>query len=168
MKHGFRVREVMPALAVLPLLWLAGCGAEDGGPGGARTVDQDACHYLKNGPFPTVSAVKDFSVSAPKVMTDGKAYRVALQKTPTVAPGHVSLPVTAPGEYVFFTSTSLPVVVFDSVGMEIPAKSTTSAITDCTQVKGRHAYDMTLTESYIVRLGPEPAGTVDVVVRKGP
>lgn len=168
MNHGFE-KTLITAWLLVPLVGVA-CGDSQGGPGGGGggTANEQACARLKNGSFMAVSAPATYTDQAPKVKADDRAYRLALQTTPTLQRGHVGFDARAAGDYVIFTSKTVPVVVFTYDGTLIPPTSSVSAISECGEVKGRDAFRLDKVETYVLRLGPEASGTVDVVIEPGP
>lgn len=161
MKQGFLGGAVMAALFAI------GCGEAGmggGGGGGGQSLNQEACARLKSGPFVAVAGQVAFNDKAPKIRNDDKAYRVSLQTTPTLKEGHVGFAVPASGMYVLFTNKKVPVAVFTFDGTMIPPTSSVAAVSECGEVKGRDAFDLTMVETYVLRLGPDASGSVDVVI----
>jgi hypothetical protein len=125
-----------------------------------KAVNDRACQALQTGPFTPVAAAANFTYSAPPIMSSPPAYRVQI---PARAAGHVSFTPPAVGEYVIFTSAPVPLTLFALDGTLLPVKSINTVIPECTQVSGRHAFDLTAVP-HVIRLGPATAATVDVAV----
>jgi hypothetical protein len=73
--------------------------------------------------------------------------------------------VPAAGEYVIFTSRSLPITVFSWDGMTVNPKSIEASIPECTEVKGRESFMLAVdTKAQVIRLGGDSAQGVDLVL----
>jgi hypothetical protein len=142
----------------------AGPPARDGGAdsGPPNATNARACGNLQRGPFAPVMAQATFNLQAPPIQDDRQAYRIML---PVRASGYVTFDAPAAGQYIIFTSTVLPVVVFGPAGAEIPflAGSVASSVPECPEVKGKSNFSLGK-EKHLIRLGPEATGIVDVVI----
>jgi hypothetical protein len=124
-----------------------------------QSLNVRGCTPLQMGPFTPVMGAAVYSYGAPAVKSDGLAYRVTFPK----AGGYVSLVAPAAGDYVFFTSTAAPITVFSLAGEFVTPKTLATRIPECMQVKNRAVFTLKM-ESHVIKIGPEPTGTVDVVV----
>ena len=125
-----------------------------------NSLNVRACRTLQMGTVAPVMGQALFNMDAPTIASNEQIYRVAL---PPRMHGHVTFTAPAAGEYVFFASTTAALVVFDISGGQIEIKALRLKIPECVQVNGRHAVDLDAGK-YVIRLGPEMAGSVDVVV----
>ncbi len=124
-----------------------------------QSINNRACTPLQNGPFNPVMGVGNYSYTAPPLTTDGKAYRLTIPKSG----GYVTLMTPAAADYVFFTTTAAPITVFSLAGDFINVKTLARAIPECAQVKTRAVFALPMA-THVIKIGPEPTGTVDVVV----
>jgi len=124
-----------------------------------QSLNVRGCTPLQMGPFNRVMGAAAYSYSAPAVKTDGLAYRLTIPK----AGGYVSLVAPAAGDYVFFASTAAPITVFSLAGEFVNPKAQATRIPECMQVKNRAVFTLKM-EGHVIKVGPEPTGTVDVVV----
>jgi hypothetical protein len=155
-------------------------GGEPGGPDGdaaaamptttadaapeARPADPlnlRACGLLQMGSFVPITGQDTFSLGAPAIGADQKVYRIGIAKRQT---GHVSFTVPAAGVYVIYTSTPAPLAVFALDGELVEVTNLRMSIPECPEVKGRHTLTLKM-DRQIIRLGPEPAGSVDVIIQ---
>jgi hypothetical protein len=141
-----------------------GGGSTDAPASSGQSANALACARLKAGPFTPMTAkvMPTYRDPAPPIQ-HGQAYRVTLPAPPRS--GNVGFKVPAAGEYVIYTSRSLPVYMFTGAGTAILAKSVAASIPECTEVKDRESFDLTTdTEAHVIRLGGDSATGVDVVI----
>jgi hypothetical protein len=127
-------------------------------PPDVKVINDRGCMYLAAGPFTPVMGAPNFSYSAPPVMSSPPAFRVQIRGS-----AHLSFTPPAVGEYVFFTSAPISLVVFALDGNLLPVKALSTVIPECRQVAGRQAFDLTPVP-YVIRLGPSTATTVDLAI----
>jgi hypothetical protein len=126
-------------------------------------INNKACEYLKMGPYAMVTPQGQYSYSAPPIATDPTAFRVPIVGRQY---GHVTFNPTAAGNFLFFTSVSVPITIFSLAGEVIDPKALETRIPECMEVKARHTYPLKK-ESFVIRFGPANIPSVDVVVATG-
>ncbi len=183
-----RIRENWP---IFPLLFALACSptAPPAGPGGPGKTDGGsradgaagtdggggqpgasanalACQKLKGAPSSMITSKATYTYNdpGPPIMMTGQSYRVTLPPPPN--PGHVTFKVPANGDYVIFTSRSVPITVLTWDGTMIPAKAVEGGVPECTEVKGRETFELTTdSKAHVIRLGGgDSAQTVDVML----
>lgn len=159
---------------LLAALAIAGCSSESSDSGNQPTADaaasasdaapnplnQQACTSLQSGSVTMVMGQDPFSMNAPAISGGQQVNRVSI---PPRAAGHVTYTAPTSGEYIFYTSVDVPLAVFAEDGQLIDVKALRLRIPECTQVNGRHTVDLQAGK-YVIRLGPDQATSVDVVV----
>lgn len=156
----FRSVPVMTAIAAV----LASCGDEHG----HENPNVEACEHLKEGPSVAVAATTTAGATAPAIASDHKRYDLTLPVTasPGSFLGHVTFAAPAAGDFIVFTSAAIPVKVTTAAGADVAPESTASSITECTEVKGRHVFELGVGTHYVA-LGPATNNSVSVVVEPG-
>jgi hypothetical protein len=137
-------------------------GAAAPDPGPANSV---ACQHLRAGPYEPVTGkpTSTYSDPGPPIQNGRKAYRLTLPAPPRT--GHVSFKVPAAGEYVLFTSRSVPITVFTWDGTQLNPTAVASTVPECTEVKSRESYYLaTDTKPHVFRFGGDSATPVDLVL----
>lgn len=130
---------------------------------GSKPVDplnQRACQLLKTGPFVAVIGQAIFGLGAPAIKDDQQVYRISIAKRQSA---HVSFVVLTPGVYVVYTSTTAPLALFALDGEMVEVTNLRMSVPECPEVKGRHTLTLKA-EGKIIRLGPDLATSIDVVI----
>lgn len=158
MIDAFRKTKTLNTLMALALtVTLAACSDDGGGavdskpgPDGGHSVDNEACEHMAKGPFADVTAGTD-AASAATVAMDHKAYRVSLAANQT---GFVKLAAAAIGDHVVFTDTDIAFAIKDDKGGTVSIEESLKSVSACSQVKGKHTFEVPLVGTYVFELGP--------------
>jgi hypothetical protein len=140
----------------------AASGADAVSPALANMV---GCKHLKDGPFSPVTpkTMSTYIDPGPPIDNTAKAFRLTMPAPPRT--GHVSFKVPSNGDWVIFTSRSLPITVFTWDGTALTPKSVASTVPECTEVKSREVYELaTDSKPHVIRFGGDSADPVDVVL----
>ena len=140
---------------------LGGCGEDR--PAEEEDPNAEACEHIEMGPAVALTAAAVSSASAPKLGDDHRRYDVSLVDVTGGKGGYVSFAATTAGDYIFFTTAPVTLKMRTSAMTDVAAESSDAMISECTEVKGRHVYDLEV-GTYIVGIGPETTDTVSFVI----
>lgn len=149
------------AFAVAALI--AGCQGHDEEEPGHADADVEACGHMKGGPAAPLTAAAAFSATAPAVSNDHKRYDLTLAGTAGARVGFVSFAVARAAEYIVYTGAPVKLALKTAAMTEVAAESSASSVAACTEVKGRHAFDLGV-GTYVLGFGPETVDTVSLVL----
>jgi len=147
------------ALASAPL----GCGSND--EQGHENPNQEACEHLEMGPMVAVTAAGASSATAPKINNDHQRYDVSLVDLAGSKGGFVTFAAAEAGEFILYTSAPVQLEVKSSAGATVMAESSLPSIPECTLVKGRSVYDLTV-GTYVIGISGASADKVSFVVEE--
>lgn len=153
----------MRALTILILACVPAAGCGEHREHGHENPNAEACEHLKEGPAVAVSAAAAASTDAAKIGNDHKRYDVTLVDVTGGKGGFVSFAAAKEGEYILFTSAPAKLNVKSAAMADVAAESSAASVTECTDVKGRHVYDLKV-GTYVIGIGPETADKVSFVV----
>lgn len=136
---------------------IMGCGDEE-------NADSEACEHLQEGPASPVTASAS-GTGAPAVSNDHKRYDITLTDVTGGKGGSVSFAAAEAIDYVLFTGADVPVAVKDSGGMTVAAKASVKSSAECTDVKGRHTFALSV-GTYTVTFGPTTQTSVSLVIEE--
>ena len=80
--------------------------------------------------------------------------------------GHVTFASGKAGEYIFFTSAAVTLQLRNATLVDVPAEISAASISECTDVKGRHVFDLQV-GTYVVALSSPTIDKVSLVVEGG-
>ena len=143
----------LPVLLLLAGALLApACDDHDDGEG--ENPNEEACEHMKGGPMKAVTAAAAASVSAPAIDDDHQRYDVSLVGPSGAKVGFLTFAAAAHGEIIVFTNAPVTVSLKSPAGTAITAKSTSASIGECSEVKGRHQFEVEV-GTHSLEIGPE-------------
>jgi hypothetical protein len=157
----FRPFTVVLSLSALALFG-AGCGDDDD-PEQHEDPDVEACEHMQEGPPSAVMAAAAFSISAPAVRNDHQRYDLTLTDAAGSKSGFVTFAAAKAGEYIVYTSAPVKLSVKNAAMVEVAPESSATSIARCTEVKGKHVYDLAV-GTYVIGVGPETSDKVSLVL----
>ncbi len=164
--HPFAISlPAFPALLLLAAASLPGCGGD-----GHTEEDPDleACEHLTQAEGAVaLTAASTASPTAPALGADHRRYDVTLVDVAGAAgkAGYLTFAASAVGDYLFFSSAPVQLVVTGPTGGEVAAESSAGSSAACPEVKGRHVYPLQVGTHVLGVTAADPA--VSFVVEGG-
>jgi hypothetical protein len=142
--------------ALVPLLALAGCGDDGGGPDPAEV---EACAHLATGPYQDLIAGPDAVTDAAiEIDDDHVAYRVELG----TAGGYVFFGTDQAGDYLFALGTDVGVTFTTQAGVPVEPTASGTSSDACGDIRGKHRVALEV-GTYFLELAPDAAEVTIVV-----
>jgi hypothetical protein len=147
-------RTILTSTLSLLVLGITGCPAEE-------NPDAEGCEHLQIGPAAAVTAVA--TGDGPAVAADHKRYDITLPASASQYVGNVSFAPDHAGLWILFLNSDAPVVVKNGAGTTLTPTATATSSTQCTEIKGRHTYDLAVGTN-VITIGPTTATSVGMVI----